>query len=143
MATTQISNLPEEVKISQSSDNTIVQQFGTGFDETVIASTSDGLNVPRDLEFHPSSARNDELWIVNRADDSMVIVHNTGESNQYSEERLDSHRNHFMEEVSSIAFGAYDSEFDFTFATGQESINTYNGQANLTISWVPLCGHHR
>ncbi|MGB2478771.1 MAG: thrombospondin type 3 repeat-containing protein [Candidatus Poseidoniaceae archaeon] len=130
IATTQISILQEEVHISQSSDNIIVQQFGTGFDETVIASTSDGLNVPRDLEFHPSSARSDELWIVNRADDSMVIVHNTGESNQYSEKRLDSHRNHFMEEVSSIAFGAYDSEFDFTFATGQESINTYNGQAD-------------
>ena len=46
MATTQISNLPEEVDISQSSGNTIVQQFGTGFDETVIASTNDGLNVP-------------------------------------------------------------------------------------------------
>ena len=27
---------------SQSTDNTIVQQFGFGFDETVIASTSDG-----------------------------------------------------------------------------------------------------
>ena len=62
----------------------------------------------------------------------MVIVHNTGEPNQYSEERLDSHRNHFMEEVSSIAFGAYDSEFDFTFATGQESINTYNDHSMLT-----------
>ena len=101
-ATTQISILQEEVNISQSSDNIIVQQFGTGFDETVIASASDGLNVPRDLEFHPSSARSDELWIVNRADDSMVIVHNTGESNQYSEKRLDSHRNHFMEEVLSL-----------------------------------------
>ena len=62
LATTQIPILQEEVNISQSSDNTIVQQFGTGFDETVIASTNDGLNVPRDLEFHPSSARNDELW---------------------------------------------------------------------------------
>ena len=107
-----------------------VSQFGTGFDETVIATSNDGLNNPRDLEFHPSSSRNDELWIVNRADDSVVIIHDTGLSTQSSEKRLDSHRNHFMEEVSSIAFGSYDEEFDFQFATGQESRNTYNGQAS-------------
>ena len=60
-----------------------------------------------------------KLWIVNRADDSMVIVHNT-RTKPVLQERLDSHRNHFMEEgLDSIAFGAYDSEFDFTFATGQ------------------------
>lgn len=137
MATTQISILQDEMEKSQSTDNTLVKQFGLGFDETVIASTSDGLDIPRDLEFHPSTDRSDELWIVNRADDSMVIVHNTGEPNQYSEERLDSHRNHFMEEVSSIAFGAYDSEFDFTFATGQESINTYNDQFDANYFMGP------
>ncbi|MEC7228976.1 MAG: hypothetical protein VXV95_02885, partial [Candidatus Thermoplasmatota archaeon] len=85
-----------------------VAQFGTGFNEIVIADLSDGLDEPRDLEFHPNPARSDELWVVNRADDAMVIIHETGTENQFSEERLDAYRNHFMEEVSAIAFGAYD-----------------------------------
>jgi hypothetical protein len=117
-----------EAKPTHSDD--LVPQFGTGFDETIIASSSDGLNEPRDLEFHPGATRSDELWIVNRADDSMVIVHETGTSSQTSEKRLDAYRNHFMEEVSAIAFGSYNSEFDYQFGTAQESRNTYNGQGS-------------
>jgi hypothetical protein len=108
----------------------VVPQFGSGFDETIIADSSDDLNVPRDLEFHPGSSRSDELWIVNRATDSVTIIHNTGLSTQWSEHREDSNRNHFMEEVSAIAFGAYDSEFDVQFVTAQESRNTFNGQGS-------------
>jgi len=108
----------------------IVPQFGSGFDETIIADSSDDLDVPRDLEFHPGSSRSDELWIVNRATDSVTIIHDTGLSTQWSEHREDSNRNHFMEEVSAIAFGAYDNEFDVQFVTAQESRNTFNGQGS-------------
>ena len=100
--------------------DTYISQFGPGFEEVVIASSTDGLDEPRDLEFHPGIERSDELWIVNRADDSMVIIHETGTPDQNSEERLDAYRNHFMEEVSAIAFGAYDDEFDYQFGTAQE-----------------------
>ena len=31
----------------------VIPQFGTGFDETVIVDSNDGLADPRDLEFHP------------------------------------------------------------------------------------------
>ena len=113
-----------------SKDARAVSQFGGGFDEIVIADSSDGLSDPRDLEFHPGSSRNDELWIVNRATDSVTIVHDTGSSTQWSEHREDSNRNHFMEEVSAIAFGSYHNEFDVQFATAQESRNTFNGQGN-------------
>ena len=116
--------------VQASEEVNIVQQFGTGFDEIVIASSTDGLDEPRDLEFHPGINRSDELWIVNRADDSMVIIHETGTSSQTSEERLDAYRNHFMEEVSAIAFGAYNEEFDYQFGTAQESRNTYNGMGD-------------
>jgi len=34
----------------------MVEQFGMGFDETVIADSSDALSNPRDLEFHPGRA---------------------------------------------------------------------------------------
>ena len=62
--------------VQASEESQVVAQFGTGFDEVVIVDSSDGLNDPRDLEFHPG--RTDELWIANRGDDSMTIVHDTG-----------------------------------------------------------------
>ena len=110
------------------SDTTVVPQFGVGFDEVVIADSSDALSDPRDLEFHPGRAN--ELWIANRATDSITIVQNTGLENQVSQNRQDSHRNHFLEEVSAIAFGAYHPEFDWQWGSAQESINTYCGQGS-------------
>ena len=62
--------------VQASEESTPVAQFGTGFTEVVIADTSDDLFDPRDLEFHPGRAN--ELWIANRGDDSITIVHNTG-----------------------------------------------------------------
>ena len=121
---------PSSAEQTISQPDTYISQFGPGFAETEIASSIDNLDVPRDLEFHPSPTRGNELWIVNRATDSVTIVHNTGQSDQYSEHRLDSNRNHFMEEVSALAFGDWHEEFDYQFATAQESRNTYNGQAS-------------
>ena len=59
--------------VQASEDGDTVAQFGTGFDEVVIADSTDGLFDPRDLEFHPG--RTDELWIANRGDDSISIIH--------------------------------------------------------------------
>jgi hypothetical protein len=124
------STLDEVVITSETSHHSTVSQFGAGFDEILIADSTDNLNEPRDLEFHPGSSRSDELWIVNRATDSVTIIHDTGLSTQWSEHREDSNRNHFMEEVSAIAFGAYSNEFDYQFSTAQESRNTFNGQGS-------------
>ncbi|SVB04989.1 uncharacterized protein METZ01_LOCUS157843, partial [marine metagenome] len=110
------------------SSHTYVEQFGPGFNETVIATDGDDLNVPRDLEFHPSSSRQNELWVVNRATDSVTIIHSAGLAGQSSENRQDAYGNHFMEEVSAFAFGQDHSEFDYIFASAQETRNTYNGQ---------------
>ncbi|HIF46201.1 MAG TPA: hypothetical protein EYQ73_05330 [Candidatus Poseidoniales archaeon] len=109
-------------------ESAVVPQFGTGFEETVIADSSDNLNKPRDLEFHPGANRNDELWVVNRATDSVTIVYETGTPSQWSENLVDAYANHFMEEVSAISFGSYNNEFDYQFGTAQESRNTFNGQ---------------
>lgn len=89
---------------------------------TVIASESDGLNMPRDLEFHNS--RPDELWVVNRRDDSTVTVYGATTADRSAVKKIDGFALHFMEEVSSVAFGKPDQ-----FATCHESRNTYNGQA--------------
>lgn len=86
----------------------------------VIADGSDGLNRPQDLEFNPD--KDGELWVVNRRDDSVTIIFDAYEDSRTSEHLIDPAANHFMEKVSSIAFGARG-----TFATCQDSRNTYNG----------------
>lgn len=100
-----------------------VPEFG-GLDRsyTVVGTAADGLDVPRDLAFHPD--RPDELWTVNRATDGTVIYTNPGTASQSAQAIVDIYAYHFMEEVSGISFGAAN-----TFGTCQESRNTYNGQA--------------
>ncbi|MEL6348914.1 MAG: hypothetical protein AAFV53_37770 [Myxococcota bacterium] len=89
----------------------------------------DGLDVPRDLEFNPLV--DGELWVVNRTDDSVSIFFDAGTEQQTSEHIVDSFALHFMEEVSSMAFGAvtWEGSDSPTFGTCQESRNTYNDQA--------------
>ena len=88
---------------------------------TLIGDSSDGLNIPRDLGFNPD--RPGELWVVNRADDSVTRFFDAASSSQHSDHVIDPYAFHFMEEVSSIEFGATG-----TFGTCQESRNTYNDQ---------------
>ncbi|MDC3247195.1 hypothetical protein OAU60_02175 [Euryarchaeota archaeon] len=109
-------------------DAEYVPQFGFSFVEVIISDISDNISSPTDLEFHPG--RVNELWVANKATDSITIVHNTGLDNQTSETRLDVNRNHFLEEVSAISFGSYHPEFDWQWGSAQESLNTYNGQGN-------------
>jgi hypothetical protein len=96
---------------------------------TEISSSSDGLDVPRDLEF--STVVEDELWVMNRSDDSATIITGAGTDEQSSRHVVDPYALHFMEEVSSIAFGAalYSGSDLPNFATCHESNNTYNNQA--------------
>ncbi len=89
--------------------------------------TGSRLRVPRDLAFNPSNPG--ELWVVNRADDSTVTWFEVGTPNERSLKRIDPYALHFMEEPSSIAFGAVHPVYGHMFATCQESRNTYNNQA--------------
>ena len=88
---------------------------------TLIGTSEDGLSTPRDLGFNPDNPQ--ELWVVNRDTDSVSLFFEPSSPNQYSENIVDPYALHFMEEVSSIAFGA-----SGTFGTCQESRNTYNNQ---------------
>jgi len=99
---------------------------GVRFD--TLADDGDGLNVPRDLAFNPQNEG--ELWVVNRADDSVSMFTAAGSSDQASEHRIDPFALHFMEEVSSISFGAatFAGSDALTFGTCQESRNTYNDE---------------
>lgn len=92
---------------------------GEGRTFSVMGTAADGLASPRDLAFHPD--RPTELWTVNRETDATVIYFDAGGPAQTAEDRRDAARSHFMDQVSSIAFGASN-----TFGTCQESRNGGN-----------------
>jgi DNA-binding beta-propeller fold protein YncE len=73
---------------------------------------------PQDLAFNPE---NGELWVVNKDDDSVSIFDDVLGDPGEVETIVDPFAQHFMEKVTSIAFGA-----PGTFATCQDGRNTYN-----------------
>lgn len=101
-----------------------VPEFGTEATRSIaaLASSADGLDRPRDLEFDPQMPEN--LWVFSQDNDGVVILFNAGTPEQETELFLDGFRDHFMEEVSSVSFGD-----NGDFGTCQETRNTYNNQA--------------
>jgi hypothetical protein len=103
-----------------------VPQFGTRtlreFEK--VATFLEGLSTPRDLDFNPHVEG--QLWVVNRADDSTLIINDATSDEPVFEYRRDSNAAHFMEEVSSIAFA---SDFN-NFGTCHESRNALNDTMN-------------
>lgn len=102
----------------------LVPEFGREDTRTIrgYATAADGLDRPLDLEFNPESPG--DLWIASQASDGITILFNAGTDEQLSDTFLDAFRNHFLESVSSIAFGARG-----TWGSCQESRNTYDDQA--------------
>lgn len=102
----------------------LVPEFGRDETRTIVgvASAADGLSRPLDLEFNPESPG--DLWIASQGTDGITILFNAGTESQLNDTFLDAFRNHFLEAVSSIAFGA-----NGTWGSCQESRNTYDGQA--------------
>lgn len=84
---------------------------------TVVGSSKDGLNVPRDLKFNP--VHPEQLWVVNEGDNGAVIYQHPGESAQTADHRVDYYAVHFMSHVSSLSFNDQAN----TFGTCQESDN--------------------
>jgi DNA-binding beta-propeller fold protein YncE len=81
--------------MSHSVDAVIVEALGT---------SSDGLQTPSDVAFHPTSG---ELWVTNRAADSMTIFTSFGTDSQSSMTRYDGGTGqHFLANPSGLAFGA-------------------------------------
>lgn len=92
-----------------------------------IATSSDNISTPQDLDFSPSESNPDELWIINKGTEnaptyggSTVIIHNAGKSNQSAEYRQDQNAWHFMSMPTAIAFGAktYLNEYTFAISPG-------------------------
>ena len=102
----------------------LVPEFGREETRQVrgYAGSADGLNRPLDLEFNPESPN--DLWVSSQGNDGIVILFDAGSDSQTSDLRLDAFRNHFLEAVSSIAFGA-----PGFWGSCHESRNTYDNQA--------------
>ncbi len=109
-------------------EDAAVAAFGFGQDLTVIGSADHDISAPRDLDFNPDSPG--ELWVVNYETDSTTTFFNAGQTDEW-ENRSDVFGEHFMEKVSSIAFGDptwtnANGDVVTAFGTCQESRNTYN-----------------
>lgn len=89
---------------------------------TVVADAGDGLAFPRDLAFDPEVPS--DLWVVDMQTEGVVVLSDPGTAAQKAIARVDAFGNHFMANVSSMAFGA-----PGTFASCQESRNTYDDTA--------------
>jgi DNA-binding beta-propeller fold protein YncE len=63
--------------------------------------------MPTDLAFHPD--RTNELWVVNRKDDSVITIKNPGAPDAEAQRRHDPNAMHFMHLPPAIAFGAGDT----------------------------------
>lgn len=93
--------------------------------QTVIANSSDGILVPRDLDFHPTLS-NYELWVINKNSEATgggtVKISNAGQIAQTELEQQDGNAYHFMSLPTGIAFsengnfatspGVYDANHD-------------------------------
>lgn len=72
---------------------------------TTIASSTNSVSQPRDLDFKPGTS---ELWVANRGNangGTVVIIYHAGQTGQVAQYRKDSHSGHFMIYPSGIAFG--------------------------------------
>ena len=88
--------------------NIIDTYIGIPVNLVVIGSSSNQLNKPTDLDFHPVLSRK-ELWVVNKRTEaiggSTVTFSNAGETNQTSVHKKDGNSWHFMSLPTGIAFG--------------------------------------
>lgn len=87
---------------------------------TEIATSTDGLNGPRDLDFNPEVEG--ELWVQNRIDDATLTIRKVGTADQTILRRKDPYALHFMEETAAISFSTGNK-----FGSCGETRNTYDG----------------
>lgn len=71
---------------------------------SVIADASNDLDGPRDVAINPEAT--DQLWIVNRNDNSVVVVSDAGTDEQSSEYYKSLGSDHFLSKPAALAFGA-------------------------------------
>ena len=108
---------------------------------TIRGDSEDGLHRPRDLDFHRSTERENELWVINEVSaifdenvgGSTVTYYNAGTESQWAEYRKDTFSAHFMHTASAIAFsenGTFANTLDV-----QDANNNSNGYFSGCTLW--------
>ena len=99
--------LYKELEIGTEIPNIIDQFLPNYYSIQEVGSSSDMLNLPTDLDFHPAYSKN-ELWVINKRNEnsggSTTIYSNPGENNQSSQLVVDGNAWHFMSLPTGIAF---------------------------------------
>ena len=91
---------------------------------TTIGTTSDQINTPQDLDFHPYI---NSLWVINKGTQSgspagsVIRFDDPGELSQTSEYRIDGNAWHFMVLPTAIAFSS--DNLNFATTTGIQDAN--------------------
>lgn len=115
--------------------NIIDDYIGRGTIIKQIGNSSDLLDKPTDLDFHPDLARK-ELWVVNkrlRADGGSVVIYNdAGEASQTDQQKVDGNAWHFMALPTALAFSG-----NGNFGTSQ---GVWNANSNATSGGNPFTG---
>jgi hypothetical protein len=82
------------------------------------------LKQPIDLGFDPSAP--ERLWVINRQDDSVILVTNPGEESWYFERLKDPAAAHFMNKPPAFEFGVVDETYGQTFGICGDNDNGGN-----------------
>ncbi|HXH18770.1 MAG TPA: T9SS type A sorting domain-containing protein [Chitinophagales bacterium] len=102
---------------------------------TVIGDASDGLNKPRDLDFHPTLTKY-ELWVINEDTEnsggSTVTFYNAGKGEQTELWKRDGNAWHFMSLPTAIAFS---ENTNFATSTGVYDANHGTGHFTGPALW--------
>lgn len=107
----------------------ILNQYLTGTPSfTVMATSSDMISSPTDLDFHPALNRN-ELWVTNKgtanSGGTTVTIYNAGQPNQDAQFLQDGNAWHFMSLPTGIAFSN-----NYNFATSPGVFNANHQPTN-------------
>ena len=102
---------------------------------TTIASASDGLDKPNDLDFFPILAKN-ELWVVNErlenTGGNTLTIYDAGNDGQTFLSRTDGNAWHFMSMPTAISFS---DNFNFGTSPGVKDANHSNGTFTGPTLW--------
>ncbi len=117
---TWVSNLNGNTDLNNDNDTIITTlELGLGIPNTIddylsitpiivqIGNSSDQIDKPTDLDFHPLLSKK-ELWVINKRTESTggstVIFNNAGEVDQSDQQKVDGNAWHFMSLPTGIAF---------------------------------------
>lgn len=107
-------SLSKSITLLSPVPNLVDVLVSSGGTPEVIGTAADGLDFPRDLDFHPDLSRS-ELWVINTnsatTGGSTVTYRSAGQDGQMAEWLRDGNAWHFMSLPTGIAFSADNTNF--------------------------------